>query len=390
MSFAELASLVGTSPEAPIPVDWDAVESWLKLRLPSDYKAVASAYGPLGIGDGIGLHTPLHDDFRWDWDYTRWLQITHRDCRGVVRLDMPAEVPAFHPARGGLLAWGTTPRADPLFWDTSVSTDPNEWTTVLFHREFPYVGNSPWHRYSMSMTEFVVAAIRAGIDLGTPWGFGPLPPTVSRPPHLGDARPWTAPVRRPVSDSDAERRAALRKGKGLDTLVVLVTPPAQPHTGETTWEQVAEELGTPLPSDYRALMERYGAGEWRGWLNFFGRDELAEKVEVLTGIYRDLRAQFPEFHPLAAWPEPGGFLPFALSIDGDQLCWLTVGAPDTWPLILIPRDGEPGSRWRTGLADGLLRWSRGYAPPGMPDPDPLDDLLELARFKAAEDENLSH
>jgi len=132
------------------------------------------------------------------------------------------------------------------------------------------------------------------------------------------------------------------------------------------------------------LVDRYGAGEWRGWLTFFSRDELAERVELLTGIYRDLREQFPDFHPLAAWPEPGGFLPFALSVDGDQLAWLTVGDPDTWRVVVVPRDDEPGRPWRGGLVDGLLSWCRGFSPQGMPNTDPLSDLLELATFKAEE------
>ena len=48
MSFEEFAALVGPPAEPPIPVDWDAVESWLGLKLPSDYKAVASRLRPGG------------------------------------------------------------------------------------------------------------------------------------------------------------------------------------------------------------------------------------------------------------------------------------------------------------------------------------------------------
>ena len=230
MESLDFTAVVGPPREPPVAVDWDSVESWLKVRLPADYKSVASAYGPLDIGSGIWLHTPLRDNFNWGWDYTRWLQTTHRECRSTARYDVPDDVPAFHPARGGLLAWGMTRRGDPLFWDTSVSTDPDEWTTVLFHREFPYVGNSPWHRYDLSMTELVLTAIRTGIDRGTRWGVGPLHASVKRPETLpATLQSWVAPVRRLVTEEDAARRAALRKGKGLDTLTVLVQPPAQPH-----------------------------------------------------------------------------------------------------------------------------------------------------------------
>lgn len=384
MTFSEFAKVVGPSAGTPIAVDWDAVESWLKLRLPGDYKEVASTYGPLDIGGGLWLHTPITDDRNWGWDYTRWLNTTHRRCRDTVRLDVPTEVPAFHPAKGGLLAWGETRHGYPLFWDTSVSPDPEEWTTVSFAREFPYVGNSPWHRYEMSMTDFAVTAIRTGIDRGTRWGVGPLPPYARRPEWMPTTgRQWTAPVRRPRG-VDVVRRAALRKGRGLEALAALVVPPAQPRLGETSWDEVAEQLGTGLPAEYRVLMERYGAGEWRGWLGFFGRDELVGQVETLTGFHRELREQFPQFEPLSMWPERGGFLPFATSIDGDELGWVTVGDPDGWPVLLVPHDDEPVPAWRVGLVDGLLGWARGYTPPGMPEADPLEDLLELAVFAAAD------
>lgn len=60
------------------------------------------------------------------------------------------------------------------------------------------------------------------------------------------------------------------------------------------------------------------------------------------GWYRELRDEFPEYHPLPIWPEPGGFLPFASSIDGDSIGWLTDGEPDRWPLIVEPRHHEQG------------------------------------------------
>ncbi len=386
MGFTEFAGLVGLPPEPPASVDWDAVESWLKLRLPSDYKAVASAYGPMivpggELGSWLAVHTPVSSDYQ-GWDYTWWLKDTLRTCSSTVRLDTPSAVPPFYPAHGGLLAWGDTGDGY-LFWDTSVSADPDEWPTVYYQREWPAVEKSPWHRYEMSMAEFLVAAIQTGIDPDTHWGIGPLEPKVEVPEFLGVTRPWSAPVRR-SRGVDVVRRAALRKGRGLEALAALVVPPARPRLGETSWDEVAEQLGTGLPAEYRVLMERYGAGEWRGWLGFFGRDELVGQVETLTGFHRELREQFPQFEPLSMWPERGGFLPFATSIDGDELGWVTVGDPDGWPVLLVPHDDEPVPAWRVGLVDGLLGWARGYAPPGMPEADPLEDLLELAVFAAAD------
>ncbi|MFF0776623.1 hypothetical protein ACFYUK_47630 [Nonomuraea wenchangensis] len=37
---------------------------------------------------------------------------------------------------------------------------------------------------------------------------------------------------------------------------------------------------------------------------------------------------FDELGTFAAWPEPGGFLPWGASIDGEWLGWLTEGESD--------------------------------------------------------------
>ena len=151
--------------------------------------------------------------------------------------------------------------------------------------------------------------------------------------------------------------------------------------GEATWSDVATQLGTPLPAEYRALSDCYGEGIWRGSLAFFSRDSLVAFVRQVTDIYRDLRTEFPEFCPLAAWPEPGGFLPFA-DQDGDMLAWLTVGDPDDWPLVVVPHDDdETCYRIDTGLVETLLAWCRGVNVPGLYTSDPLDDFLELAVFR---------
>lgn len=83
---------------------------------------------------------------------------------------------------------------------------------------------------------------------------------------------------------------------------------------------------------------------------------------------RGQRAGFPEYHPLAVHPEPGGFLLFADSIDGDRLCRLTEGAtPDDWPLIVVPRHADQGPPLGANLTDTLLEWPRGrFATEGLP------------------------
>ena len=39
--------------------------------------------------------------------------------------------------------------------------------------------------------------------------------------------------------------------------------------------------------------------------------------------------------------EPGGLLPWGVSIDGDIFCWQTKGASGRWPVVVIGRHSGP-------------------------------------------------
>jgi hypothetical protein len=387
---SSFGAFFGRPSAVPVPVDWAAVESWLGLRLPGDYKSVVAAYGPLDIGEFIWLHTPCIQEGHFD--YATWLRDTHRHCRMSSREAPPYEPPAFHPAPGGLLAWGMTRSASYLFWDTGVSENPDRWPVVVFHQDAVYRGVNPWRSYEMPLLDTLSVAVRTGLPLPGGGRIGPLPATARRTAFLTDAVRWAPPVPRPEVVPVAQRRAALTEGTGLEALSLLVPPPEVPYLGGGTWEKLFEELGTRLPAEYMALMDRYGAGCWSKWLNFVtplrtnGRGFAYHAAEVLDG-YRSLRAGFPEYHPLPVWPEPGGFLPFASSIDGDQLGWLTEGDPDSWPLIISPRHADQGPPLPGNLTDTLLEWLRGrFASEGIPGLDKLDDPLEFIDFEPWDDE----
>jgi hypothetical protein len=143
---------------------------------------------------------------------------------------------------------------------------------------------------------------------------------------------WTPPPPRPGAVATAQPRTAQVEGSGIPALRLLVPPPAVPYLGDGTWERLFDELGTHLPTDYVTLMNEYGGGCWRDWLRFHTPLRVAERtftdhVEAVLDGYRSLRDEFPEDFPLATWPEPGGLLPFATSIEEDVLGWLTNGKP---------------------------------------------------------------
>ncbi|MBC9716142.1 SMI1/KNR4 family protein [Streptomyces sp. TRM66268-LWL] len=355
-SHEHLDAFAGIFGEPPagfaVPVDWAAVETWLGTRLPGDYKTIAAAYGPLDIGEWLWLHMPCAH--RGWFDYGNWVEQTRRAAPGV-------------------LPFGATRTADTLFWDTTASDDPDQWPVVMHCQDDENAGRDPWRRFRTPLVPTLARLVADG-----------LRPVVARSALLTDLEPtaWTPPPRRP--EPTARQRSALTEGSGLEALTALVPPPESPALGKHGWEWLHERLGTRLPGAYVRLMEQYGAGTWAGWLRFhtpLGDDQyaLAPWAEWYSDTYRSHRADFPQYHPLAVWPEPGGFLPFADSIDGDQLCWLTEGAtPDDWRLIVVPRHADQGPPLESDLTETLLEWLRGrFTTEGLPwlgrsDECPLD------------------
>lgn len=176
MDSSSFAAIFGPPSTAPIPVDWDAVESWLGLRLPNDYKSLASAYGPLDVGEFIWVHTPCLQEERFE--YANWLRETHRHCRISSRQAPPYEPPVLHPAPGGLLAWGMPRSTSYLFWDTAASEDPDRWPVVVFHQDAVYKCVKPWHSYEMPLLDMLSRRFAPGFRCRAAAGSGHCP----RPP----------------------------------------------------------------------------------------------------------------------------------------------------------------------------------------------------------------
>ncbi len=112
------------------------------------------------------------------------------------------------------------------------------------------------------------------------------------------------------------------------------------------------------------------------------RHSVAAQVEWMTDAHRSLRARFPDSYPYAVRPEPGGFLPFTSTIDGDQIGWLTTGRPDEWPLLVCPRHSDAEPPLPGGLAGILLDWLRGHGHgEGFPGLRGLHDPLDVMVFQ---------
>src|SRR5690606_17098298 len=114
---------------------------------------------------------------------------------------------------------------------------------------------------------------------------------------------------------------------------------------------VEESLGVRLPAEFKELLRRYGLGEFDDimLLTPFAPDDqpsadLVKRARELLPTFAQHREEWPEDFPFPLYPEPEGLLEWAVTGNGDSLCWLTTGDPDQWPVVVWNiRDGAERS-----------------------------------------------
>lgn len=117
------------------------------------------------------------------------------------------------------------------------------------------------------------------------------------------------------------------------------------------WSAVEGELGTTLPSDYKALLSRFPSGTYRDtiWvanpidartdLADFVRDEIRQTLDTIG--HEDMA--YLDGTSYRLFPEEGGLLPWGADGQGGWFCWITSSA-------------DPG-QWRvTYYNDGMEEW----------------------------------
>lgn len=158
----------------------------------------------------------------------------------------------------------------------------------------------------------------------------------------------------------------------LDALCALVAPPRSPFRPEVDWARFERDHGVPPPKDYRALVERYGQGAFKTSLSMrleqvaHPSRSLAEGTQWWRDFTRGQQKEHPDLIPdlipsWPMWPEPGGFLPFAITDVGDVIGWLTKGHPDAWTVSWHDRGGFSVDL-DVGTVPFLVRWLRGDLP----------------------------
>jgi hypothetical protein len=153
-------------------------------------------------------------------------------------------------------------------------------------------------------------------------------------------------------------------------LLELAPPPPSPVDAGSPegWPDIEHALGSPLPSDYKRLINTYGSGEFCDllWvLNPFTKkpNDLLSQIEPILEVYEDGRDSWSAKCPFPAFPKPGGLLPFGGDSNGGNIFWITDGPPEHWPLVVYNwRGGCDSERHEMPLVDFLVGWLTGEIP----------------------------
>ncbi len=172
----------------------------------------------------------------------------------------------------------------------------------------------------------------------------------------------------------------------LDQRIINLMPPPEkaleiPSDGD--WARCEQAVGK-LPADYREFLAVYGTGAIDFFLWVYNPASLNENLNLLNQqrvVLDDLRVfaqDFPEYYPMPIFPDPGGFLPFAGTDNGDNIFWVAEGAPDTWHIALMGGRAPEVFHFNGGLSDFLVAiLSRKFDCFVLPEDFPSEEKIEF-------------
>lgn len=127
--------------------------------------------------------------------------------------------------------------------------------------------------------------------------------------------------------------------------LLRIAPPPQRSPRPPVWVEVEAQIGSPLPQDYKWLVDTYGPGSFDGFIHVFQPSvpalpiQLEHQHERSTSTLETLRDRGERI------PYPTARLrPFARTDNGDTCYWLCLPEkqPDAWQVVV----NEPrGTRW---------------------------------------------
>jgi hypothetical protein len=110
-----------------------------------------------------------------------------------------------------------------------------------------------------------------------------------------------------------------------------------------SWESAEEAIGTPLPSDYKDLIDRIGTVEIDEILTLFGPDAGKPAADIARLVDRRERA-WDEYREVIELPErffrKGRRLIAFAAVDANYFFWdaRDDAAPDDWGVVIVDAD----------------------------------------------------
>lgn len=148
----------------------------------------------------------------------------------------------------------------------------------------------------------------------------------------------------------------------LELLKKLAPPPARPVAAGAPhlWGAVENELGTPLPRDYKEFIETYGAGGFYDFLEV--SSPFSKRSSGLVAWFKSMGATYRnDYAPI--FPEPEGLLPMGGDENGDTLFWRTRGAPEDWTVVFAEEAFLEVDEFPTNVTGFLAGWLSGEIKP---------------------------
>ncbi len=153
----------------------------------------------------------------------------------------------------------------------------------------------------------------------------------------------------------------------IDELIKVLPPPDSPSEGGTglDWGAVTARLGEPLPTDYMQFIEKYGSGTINGLIRVLNPFSSADHInfwtqmQALLAAFRALRAEDEDDCPYPLMYEPGGLLPWGVSLDGDVYFWETTGLSGKWTVVVSCRDSGDFEEFAMPMTRFLARAIKG-------------------------------
>ena len=128
-----------------VPGDWAAVEEWLEVALPHDYKELVGDGPGLVFDEELFIASPFSQSSHLGRQiaYGSW-SLAYLRQRHPDELTLP-----LFPEPGGLLCWGQDGGGGVYYWNT-MSPDPDAWTVVVSGRSVGDGGLGELHECGLS------------------------------------------------------------------------------------------------------------------------------------------------------------------------------------------------------------------------------------------------